>query len=154
MSTVTFNLNKADFSLLDLALYPGIIAMLIRPKDDSNQSTCGKYIALTVAEPFFIFGAVVGVIETVFWTAILLLAKTVHVFIPKSFETPTLICSWFYERTVLALEITATSFTYSVYNFFNTEKKNDEIVKAITKSMYSGLQKHDSCLNYQLFNCC
>lgn len=149
MSTVTFEYAKTN-PLLTLSLYPAILGYGLSPPDETEG--CKRYLALTGSDVFFALGAVVGVVETVFWAAIFLIAKTVHLFIPKSCETATFICSLFFGRTMMALIFTVVS-TQLIYNSFATETEKGAMSKAAESAIDAGVKKYEDCLNYQLFDC-
>lgn len=151
MSTVTSSLEKPN-PYLAVSTFCLSLGCLLKP-DNTYEEPCGKYLALTGTEACFVLGAIVGLIETVFWSAIFLLVKTIHLFIPKSFETPTSICNWFYGRAVVPLFATSFSFLGVVYNFFTTKVELDKSSEPVDSAIKSGLEMCEGYLNYQLFDC-
>ena len=105
---------SSEVSALNLSLYPAALGIELRKE---YQEGCGKYLAMTAAEPCFILSTLVGAVETVFWAAIFLLAKTIHLFFPSSFETPTLICDRIYKILDSAATLTFYSGLLAVGHF-------------------------------------
>lgn len=150
MSTVTFEYDKTN-PLFTLSAYPLSFGNGVFELADKTEG-CKKYVALTAAEACFVLGTVVGLIETIFWGAIFLLAKAVHLFIPKSFETATFICNGVFARMLVPLTITAVSSANVVYNFFANAIELYAMDKAVDLAIHGVVKKCEDCLNYQLFN--
>ena len=75
-------------------------------KESENYGCIGKYSAIIGVEICALLTTAIGTIETIFWTAVFLFVKTVHMFIPRSFEIPTSICAWILGNTLDTLSIT------------------------------------------------
>lgn len=114
---------------LTIAAYPAFAAENLRP-DDNNKSICEKYLALTLAEAFYILGTTIGVIETIFWGAIFLLAKAIHICSPQS-----LLCDWLFGRAGFALLMTVVCSTSVVMNFFTSREDLNKIRHSVSATL-------------------
>ena len=151
MATIT-EMSQEPNPLYNISLYPILLTFGLNAIGNNDQACCAaKYTALVCAEIGSLISIPIGIIETIFWTAIFLLAKTVHVFIPRSFETATSISSWFYQRVKSAFSITTASVFYAVFNFF----KSTNDIDTLNGSVIDVVEK--SCapiVDFQFFNNC
>ena len=120
----------------------------IRPHEE-EEKTIGKYLAYAASEALFFFGAVIGTIETLFWTTLALLAKSVHVFLSN--ETMTLICGDLFGRVIKSSMSTAVLGVGFVFNLFDTDEKFKNRLSTTWKTVAEGFHACSSLINYQFF---
>ena len=100
-----------------------------------KDSDCAKWIVLPFYEAGAIFGAVIGVIETVFWGTIAVLAKAVHVFVPKSWETANSIYTSLVGRALQPIQWTIFCVAQAVSPCFEIEEESlREFLESVKES--------------------
>lgn len=139
--------KTADYFSISFLCFKG--ARETKPGDD--EKTCGKYLGLAAAEACFLLGTVIGAIETIFWTAIALLAKVIHLFIPSSYETATSICGNLTGRAVFSANATAVSAAGVAFNFFDTHNAFGNRIHDILNFIDNRLHTYCGFINYQFF---
>lgn len=103
-----------------------------RPEEIKNL-TWTDYLRLGATELGFITTTLIGVVETVFWTSLFLLAKAIHVFLPE-FEITDRIFTQLGISTALTISATITAAMLIVKNFSIGYK---EVESDIQKPLYN-----------------
>lgn len=105
-----------------------------------------NYLILPITEAGFIFATALGVIETIFWAAIALLAKAIHVFLPQS-DTADKIYAQLVTSTILTTMATTSAAILIVKNFFISSSDLEseafspvfKTYQTLTENYFSGL---------------
>lgn len=147
----SINITDLANPLFTLSVLPNSLGNYMRPDDDAENSVL-RYLALTFCEGLFFLSALIGAVETIFWSAIVLLATPIHFVIPKSNETAASIYTFLFERAGLPCLTTVSATVSIAYNFFTTAKELDAIDDSCIKVVNDGLNVCKGFLDYQLFD--
>ena len=143
--------NRSDLQI-NATTYLFAGAMILK-NVDVKESCIKQFSVLAGVEVCCLLGSLIGPIETVFWAAIFLLAKTVHLFIPRSVTVATSICGFMYSQFQCSLMFTLLSVTGVVSNFFTSS--SDELFDSsacILHPSLEGLEASKGFFNYQFFD--
>lgn len=121
------------------------------PKDWQNI-TGADYLRLAGTETIFICTTLFGVIETIFWASLALLAKAVHVFISQS-ETVDKIFAQLFSSALLTLSSTTFAAAMVGKNFFIDPADVESEVYDPINEMYhdEGKKYYTDFINYKFF---
>ena len=147
------NINDLAKQSVLISATPLLDAVCIecRPKQIDNLSIC-DYFILAGTELGFISFTALGVIETVFWGALALLAKAIHVCLPQ-FEITDKIFAQLYASTLFALSGTVIAAVMVGKNFFIADNKiEEEIFKPYIPNFLTNVGNYwDDFVNYRFF---
>lgn len=144
--TSVYNLVKNSYEISASAWM-----VLVSSECGPNKITGARdYLVLTAMEAGFILTTIVGVIETIFWASITLLAKAIHVFIPQS-NTVDKVYAQLVTNTFYSVCATTVAIIMIMENFNEIDVKKD--VCCPTLLMYNRLAEDycSSFLHYRLF---
>lgn len=127
-----------------------VLCYYCRP-NDMNDLSATDYLKLAIAEFGFIATTVLGIIETIFWTSILLLCKAIHVFMPES-QIADRIFTQLVVNTGVTIGATTVSALMLGYNFSLYPHIFEIINNIVAIEMIELTKDYLLCpINYRLF---
>lgn len=144
---------SADYEPWTIAFFVAKVATDYRPSEKEAISSNKKYILLSICEAGFACSAVLGIIETVFWSFLALIAKPIHAFAPNDkTEEATKIYAQLITNASGSIYFLSYSSAMLVLNFFGSDAIIDQIPRDIEILIEKGLEKSRTFAAYRWFN--